>query len=289
MPQNLTVATWNIQTLNAHLPWPGRREQIWQTIASLDADFIGLQEAMPQQVNQTAAWVQQQGLPYGVIGLGRKCDPTKPDGLARIDPASPEAVHGDEFSPLLYRKDRFSYEPLPRQGYDAAAAAQPENAQTIWLHSDAALRHTPGTMMPGTRFPRIFTWGRFRCAATDAVLYVYNTHVDHESHAARMAAAEQITQHMQALESSLPPIVLMGDLNAPPASAEVRAYEPLLTRCCCNEWTWHELAQVKPPVQLDHIFASSHFAVRESRVLRPRGPHGERFSDHDPVVTSFRF
>jgi endonuclease/exonuclease/phosphatase family metal-dependent hydrolase len=139
-------------------------------------------------------------------------------------------------------------------------------------------------MMPGTNYPRIFTWGRFRSLASGQVFYVYSAHVDHQSHEARLAAAEQITQHMEGLERELPPALLVGDLNHPPGTPEIEAYKRILGRACGDEWTAQGLDKQYPPEKIDYIMHTPHWRPAGCRVLRPWGAGGERFSDHEPVV-----
>lgn len=122
------------------------------------------------------------GLPqHDWIGLGR-------DG----------GSHG-EFMAVFYRRDRL----------------QPLEYDHFWL-SD-----TPdaiGSRSWGNRIPRMATWVRFRDRRSGCELYVVNTHLDHETPAARRHAARLLIERIDGFEPGVP-VLLAGDFNTGPGDA----------------------------------------------------------------------
>ena len=99
-----------------------------------------------------------------------------------------------EFMAVFYQKDRF--EPLE---YDY-----------FWL-SDTPEVIASSTW--GNTNRRMVTWVRFRDRRTGKEFYFWNTHLDHALQPAREKAALLINQRIQALNTSLP-ILLVGDFNS---------------------------------------------------------------------------
>ena len=134
--------------------WPNRKYLVVDVIARHDYDFVGLQEAVNFQLVELL-----ESLPvYQHIGVGRN--------------------NGDqlgEYSAILYKPARFTV----------------TATDTFWLCDQP---DEPGCTSYGNTIPRIVTWGRFAEIATGAVLYVYNTHFDHQSESSRAQSAEQLVR-----------------------------------------------------------------------------------------------
>ena len=162
--------------------WPHRREMVTDLLARLDADILGLQEALRFQLDEIGA-----ALPgYAEIGVGRD------DGATR-----------GEYAAILFRTERFSI--------DAAG--------TFWLSDtpDAvASKHW------GNGITRVCTWARLIDKASGRGVYVFNVHMDHQSQPSRERAAELIAAQVAGRAHADEPVVLMGDFNAGESNPAVR-------------------------------------------------------------------
>jgi endonuclease/exonuclease/phosphatase family metal-dependent hydrolase len=154
--------------------WPHRRDMVTGLLARLDADVIGLQEALRFQLDELAA-----DLPgYAEIGVGRD------DGATR-----------GEYAAILVRTERFTI----------------DEAGTFWL-SDTP--QTVASTHWGNRITRVCTWARLIDKATGRGFYVFNAHLDHQSQPSRERSAELIAAKAAGRAHADEPVVLMGDFNA---------------------------------------------------------------------------
>jgi endonuclease/exonuclease/phosphatase family metal-dependent hydrolase len=120
----LTVMSFNIRygtAKDGENVWPARRTTLFDVLREQDADLIGLQEALDEQIDEIVAAVPG----YAVVGVGRD-----------------DGVRAGEFSAILFRKDRI------RVG----------QAGTFWFSDTPA---TPGSKSWGNNVTRICTWARF--------------------------------------------------------------------------------------------------------------------------------
>lgn len=144
----------------------------------------------------------------------------------------------------------------------------------VWL-SDTP--EVPGSASWGNRLPRMATWARFTDAQSGASFTVVNTHLDHESEAARVASARFLAQRF-------PDAILMGDFNAAPGEP----VHAILTETHVDalgaepSHTFHGFT-ADARVRLDWILVPSGMRVAACSVVRER-PDGRYPSDHDPVV-----
>jgi endonuclease/exonuclease/phosphatase family metal-dependent hydrolase len=113
---------------------------------------------------------------------------------ARIGVGRDDGRDAGEFSPIYYRSDRFAL----------------ESSATFWL---SPTPERPGSTGWGNHVPRICTWGRFLDRKTGRRLYVFNTHMDHESQPARAHGAELIAARIAARGTD-DPVLMMGDFNS---------------------------------------------------------------------------
>lgn len=152
-------------------------------------------------------------------------------------------------------------------------------------------------------FPRICTWARFSLrdggeGDRGTAFYVYNTHLDHHSQAARDNGVLVIAARMRAqrLEDGCPAI-LLGDFNSAPADLPIgmlrgevamgkERFELADAYSILNGnpgLTAHSFRGGEDGQPIDYIFASPEFSIRSVRVDRElRG--GGYPSDHYPVV-----
>ncbi|MGH8825238.1 MAG: endonuclease/exonuclease/phosphatase family protein [Jiangellaceae bacterium] len=109
------------------------------------------------------------------------------------------------------------------------------------------------------------------------VLRVLNTHLEYGS---RLERLEQARAVGDAVRDGPRPVVLLGDLNADPSSAEVAH----LTEVLSDAWTLAGTGNgftfdtVRPRVRIDYVMVGDGVAVRSAQALPTYA------SDHRPVV-----
>jgi len=156
--------------------WDNRRPLVSSIIQFHDADLIGIQEAHRRQLDELVADLPE----YKWFGVCRT------DG--RIDP-----VPDNEFSAILYRKDRFEL----LSGNTFWLSSEPDKVASVgW---DAAL-------------PRIVTWAKFKDRKTGDIFFHFNTHFDHMGVQARNESAKLLLQKITLIAGDNP-IIISGDFN----------------------------------------------------------------------------
>lgn len=108
-------------------------------------------------------------------------------------------------------------------------------------------------------------------------IHVFNTHLDYRSDPQVRAA--QVAAMLPLLPEQSLPVIVMGDLNAPPHAAELA---PLLTRLNDagrrEREPGHTYPAAAPQRRIDYVLYSDHFGFRAARVLNTSA------SDHRPVI-----
>lgn len=161
-----------------------RAGMILEKIEAERPDIICFQEVRPH----VFAFLKKQLADYDIAGCGRG------------------AAYDDERNPVAIRRDKFELIGL----------------ETEWL--------SPTPDVPGSRYeqqsicPRIVTRATILPLGGARPFYVFNTHLDHVSEAARTLGAGQVIARMRArLARQDIPLILAGDFNAYPDSAPIRA------------------------------------------------------------------
>ncbi len=238
--------------------WSERREMAAEMLRRFDADFLGLQEALPDQIADLLERLPE----YREIGASRDAD-----------------GQGGEASPIFYRHDRWAADET-RQG-------------TFWL-SDTP--DVPGSITWGNAWPRIVTWGRFVDRRTGCGLYVFNTHLDNVSAPSRGKAVAMIAERIA--RRDLPePVLLTGDFNTAESSQPIeyltgkrpgspvrlvdtfRALHPGERQ----PGTFHGFSGIALPGKIDYVFASPEARVVSAEIIR-FSQHGRYPSDHFAVA-----
>lgn len=268
MGQGLRVKamTFNIRLSRAHdgaNAWPHRRELVAEVIRRFAADFVGVQEAWPEQI----AYLTQSLPQYRYLGRSRERD----------------GVEGEAI-PLFYRHQRWSLDPQ-EQG-------------TFWL-SDTP--EVPGSTGWGNTIPRVITWGRFIEKGGNGALYVYNVHLDHLSAASRVRSARALADRI-ARRSHPEPVLVLGDFNAGESSEPVQYLtgadhaSPVQLRDTFRTvhpqetlvGTFHGFGGATTGSKIDYILASREAQVLEAAIVR--GSFQGRYpSDHFPVTAEIVF
>jgi endonuclease/exonuclease/phosphatase family metal-dependent hydrolase len=205
-PVELRLVSFNIRYGTANdgeNGWEYRREMVTSLLERLDADVIGVQEALRYQLDEIG-----DGLPgYVEVGVGRA------DGATR-----------GEYSAILVRADRFSI----------------AECGTFWL-SDTPGGVASASW--GNRIPRVCTWARLVEKASGQAVYIYNVHMDHQSQASRERGAELIAAKIAEGAHTDEPVVVMGDFNAGERNPAMRYLRGDAERASDAEaWPGHEPA-----------------------------------------------
>lgn len=187
MKTKLSIVTFNLRMDNRHDGanyFFDRAPFILETIDKEKPDVIGFQEATPKIL----AWLTEQLSDYTVVGCGRGRDLS------------------DEANPIAFRKDRFDLFRLDQ----------------FWL--------SPTPLVAGSRYedqsdcPRICLTAYLRIKTSGRLLRIYNTHLDHISESARKLGMDSILARIAEDDRSTDaPKLLMGDMNARPNEACIRA------------------------------------------------------------------
>lgn len=239
--------------------WPNRKELVFGVVRDVNADFVGLQEALKYQIDEI-----REAVPgYGHHGVGRD-----------------DGKEAGEYSSILYRESRWKL----------------DRGATEWLSDTPG---EPGSKTWGNGITRIVTWGRFVENESGRVLFVFNTHFDHQSQPSRVKSAQYLAKRVSELVGD-EPVIVMGDLNAGesnPAIAELTAADrrPTLVD------TFRVLHPDEPVVgtfngfkgetrgeKIDYIFAPSAAKVVSAEIVRTN-VDGRYPSDHFPVSAKLVF
>jgi len=145
---NLTyIMSFNLRYLNkkdysTHLNWHNRKQLCVKVIQNYYPDFIGYQEAKPNQIS----YLYQNLHIYAYIGRSRS------------------NKEGDEQCGIMYLRNKYIC----------------LNYNSFWL-SDTPDVIGSNTWGNGGNHPRLVTWGKFYSIENDKIIYIFNTHFDHVS------------------------------------------------------------------------------------------------------------
>jgi len=243
--------------------WGNRREMVFDVIRRFDGDFLGVQEAWPDQVSDLT-----DALPaYHAVVRSRNADAG--DG---------------EATPLFYRHERW----------------RPDETQqgTFWLSDTPEIAGSRSWWNP---LPRIVTWGRFVDRKTGQGAYVFNTHFCHLSELARRRSAALLAERIAARKDS-DPVIVTGDFNAGETSRAIRHLKGELPQSPVQlvdtfrtmhpetdqAGTFNGFWNDKTGRKIDYVFALSDVKVLDARILYDN--HNGRYpSDHYPVTAELLF
>ncbi|HVS12725.1 MAG TPA: endonuclease/exonuclease/phosphatase family protein [Thermoanaerobaculia bacterium] len=241
--------------------WDLRRELVFATLRQHDYDFIGLQEALPFQIEEIASVLPD----HEVLYRTREADPSEGEACA-----------------IFYWADRWQLDPR-RRG-------------TFWLSETPEV---PASRSWDSSLPRIATWGLFSHRESGARVFVFNTHFDHRGQMARERSAE-LLRDRAASEAGGAPLLVMGDFNAgetnraitllrrrSDAGLELVDSFRLVHPDASEVYTGNGWARREEGEKIDGIFVSAGTEVLAAAILRPR-LDGRAPSDHDPVTVSLR-
>ena len=181
-PKTVRFASYNIRRKGKEKKeerlWENRLPLVCALLSQMSPDVIGLQEPTMEQIKD----LQQKLAHYDGIGQGRG--------------SSWWGLGTDEATPIFYNTERF--ELITGDTFkinETGSWWMPWQAgQTGWL-------------------PRICTWVKLKDKQTDKMLYVYNTHLDHQYAQAQENGISAILTHIKEHATDAP-VILMGDFNS---------------------------------------------------------------------------
>lgn len=255
--QTLKVMTYNIRyaTENDGVnAWSKRKGKVFDLLKRHDPDILGLQEALEGQIKDILGNVKG----FDFIGVGRD------DGKA-----------AGEYSPLLYKKNRFT---LLEQN-------------TFWL-SETPDR--PGSKNWDAAITRVASWAKLKDKKSGRVFLVINTHFDHIGVEARKKSAALLKAKADELAGGIP-VIIMGDFNC------TREDTPYSIMTGEGKLKLADTAPDNPPGTyctfevnsvecraIDYIFYSKEWVSTEYQVISENdGKHYP--SDHLPVTSKLSF
>ena len=257
----VNVMTFNIRYDNPEDSldnWKFRKDRVANAICFSDADIVGTQEVLHNQLEDL-----KQRLPgYGVIGVGRE------DGKEK-----------GEYSALLYKKDRFT---LLDSGY-------------FWLSETPEV---PGSKGWDGACERIASWAKLQDKVSGRQFFALNTHLDHVGVVARRESISLILDKVNKLSGGLPVIVTgdfnanpdsdvikyVTDSKNPQHLTDSRQIAAVVYG---PAWSFHDFGKIpyaRRPL-IDYVFVRNGLKVSRYGVLAET-ENNAFLSDHAPVLVT---
>jgi endonuclease/exonuclease/phosphatase family metal-dependent hydrolase len=232
-----------------------RKPYILTKINHESPDILCFQEVLPH----VAAWLKEVLTDYYIIGCGR------------------DELLMNEQTSIAYKKTSYNL----------------IQAETFWLSETP---YIPGSRYPNqSDCPRVCTMALFQELASNKLIRIYNTHLDHIGRDARALGLEQIMRHIGELNSNecrfvQAPSILTGDFNAFPDSIELQKltlYPDLCDLTGSIPGTFHDYGKIPIPEKIDYIIAQSCIQCIEVSVW-DECHQGIYLSDHYPVCADLQ-
>ena len=257
----INVMTYNIRYDNPEDSlnnWQYRKERVANSILFYDADILGTQEVLHNQMVDLKNLLPN----YESVGVGRE------DGKEK-----------GEYSALFYKKDRFS---VIDAGY-------------FWLSETPEVAGSKGW---DGACERIASWAKLKDQKTGKEVLVLNTHLDHVGIIARREGVNLVLDRIAKMANGLPTILMGDFNADPDSDVikqilntsnmnhliDSRAVSPVVYG---PSWSFHAFGKIpydKRPL-IDYIFISKGLEVSRYGVLAETENEGF-LSDHAPVLAS---
>ena len=258
-PVDFNVMSFNIRYDNPDDSlnnWQYRKDVAAKTIKNQNADIVGTQEVLVNQLNDLKSRLPE----YNAIGVGRE------DGIEK-----------GEYSAILYKKDRFKE---IKSGY-------------FWLSETPEVAGSKGW---DGACERIATWAILEDISSKKQLFFINTHLDHVGKIARQEGVTLLLSRANALANGLPIIMTgdfnatpesdvikhVTDVNSP---EHLIHSKDIAVEKSGTDWTFHGFGKV--PMErrefIDYVFVSKGIKVAKHSVL-PEKLDDTFISDHSVVV-----
>lgn len=259
-PLDLNVMTFNVRldtpydSLNS---WPYRKDVATQTIRSHNADIVGTQEVLANQLNDL-----KMGLPdYNSIGVGRQ------DGKEL-----------GEYCAILYKKNRF----------------KELHSGNFWLSETPEIAGSKGW---DAACERVATWAVLEDLNSKKQFFVINTHLDHMGQVARREGVTLLLDTIVKLSAGLPVILTgdfnatpesdvikhVADTSNPNHLVHTK---DIASDKSGTDWTFHGFGKVPMEERefIDYIFVKPGTKVLKHTVLPEKS--GDIFITDHSVVTA---
>lgn len=259
-PVELNVMTYNIRydnpqdSLNS---WQYRKDVAAQIIKDKNIDIVGAQEVLVNQLNDL-----KERLPeYTALGVGRL-----------------DGKEAGEYSPLLYKKDRFTE-------IESGHFWLSENPEAVGVKGwDAACE-------------RVATWAILKDKESGKDFFVLNTHLDHMGQIARQESVKLLLKKSSELSKGLP-VIITGDFNAEPDSDVIKHLteskqlidsKSIAANTKGSSYTFHNFGRIPAEERplIDYIFVNDKSEVLEYEVISDK-LNDIYLSDHAPVSVKLK-
>ena len=255
--QSLKTMTYNIRlntTSDGVNAWPNRKEKVFELIKKHSPDAFGVQEAVPEQMQDLAKALTD----YAFVGVGRE------DGRDK-----------GEYTAIFYKKSRLRV----------------VVSSSFWLSETPDV---PGSKSWDAAITRMVTWAQFEDKQSNQSFLMVTTHFDHMGKVARLQSAMVIKSWIKekTTEKKLP-VILCGDFNFQPSEEPygklVASTEPTLYDARPGEdkrgtFCGFEKGKMECPI-IDYIFHTMEWRIESFEVLQEND--GIYYpSDHLPVVAT---
>ncbi|MEG0889124.1 MULTISPECIES: endonuclease/exonuclease/phosphatase family protein [Bacteroides] len=238
--------------------WLYRKDRVANAIHFYDADIVGTQEVLNNQLKDLKRHLPE----YGVIGVGRE------DGKEK-----------GEYSALWYKKDRFAL----------------LDSGTFWLSETP---HVAGSKGWDGACERIASWAKLKDRASGKEYFALNTHLDHVGVVARREGVTLILDQVNKLSSGLPIIVTGDFNAEPESDVIKHVTDSTVQKHLTNArsvspviygpaWSFHDFGKIpydKRPL-IDYVFVNNRLKVLRYGVLAET-ENDAFLSDHAPVLVT---
>ena len=251
----LRVLSYNLRYITSgdkgERAWTARRDQAADLIKSDAADIIGIQEGLPQMMDDLADRLSG----YAAIGVGRE------DGIDQ-----------GEYAAILVKADRFRV----------------QDSGTFWLSDTPEICNS---CTWGNTVTRICTWAKLYDRETKRTFLFFNTHLDHASSEARQRGTELILSRINQRKGQGPVILTgdFNAADNDPLHAAIKAAGFADVWRVANaatpveeSGTFHEFTGVTNRARIDFIYATPDSKIVDSSIVRS-SLNGNYPSDHFPV------
>ena len=261
MADSLRVMSFNVRYDNPgdkSNNWQYRRDRVADAINFYDADIVGTQEVLQNQLDDLKLRLPA----YRMVGVGRE------DGASQ-----------GEYAALWYKPERFEL----------------VDSGNFWL---SATPEVAGSMGWDGACVRIATWARLRDRATGRELLALNTHLDHVGTVARREGVTLILDRVAKMRGDLPVVATGDFNSTPDSDViahitgkdvpghltDTRTASPLVYG---PSWTYHEFGNLPVGERslIDYVFISGPLSTRSYGVLAETN-NGLWLSDHCPVLVN---
>lgn len=259
--ESMNVMSFNIRYDNpgdSLNNWQYRKERAANAIRFYDADIVGTQEVLHNQLQDL-----QQRLPeYGVIGVGRE------DGKEK-----------GEYSALWYKKTRFEV----------------IDSGTFWLSETPEVAGSKGW---DGACERVASWAKLQDRRSGKEYFALNTHLDHVGVTARREGISLILDRVKELSNGAPIVVtgdfnstpesdVIKHITNPADPGHLTDAREVSALVYGPSWSFHDFGSIpyeQRPL-IDYVFVGNGLKVVKYGVLAET-ENNSFLSDHAPVLVT---